>query len=55
MSFDDLFPGTADGERKVEIVLTDKEVDGCGNGAGDDPASLSTGGFLNFKAEANKA
>ncbi|SAM73346.1 uncharacterized protein UBRO_00039 [Ustilago bromivora] len=46
MSFDDLFPGTAGGERKVEIVLTDKEVDGCGSGAGDEPASLSTGGFL---------
>ncbi|SNX81309.1 uncharacterized protein MEPE_00014 [Melanopsichium pennsylvanicum] len=49
MSFDDLFPGTPGGERKVEIVLTEKQLDGCGDGDGDAPASLSTGGFLDFK------
>ncbi|SPO20580.1 uncharacterized protein UTRI_00056 [Ustilago trichophora] len=55
MSFDDLFPGTPGAERKVEIVLTDREVDGCGAGPQDLPASLSTGGFLEFKEEKPKA
>ncbi|CDR88300.1 uncharacterized protein SPSC_04127 [Sporisorium scitamineum] len=54
MSFDDLFPGVAGAERKVEIVLTDREVDGCGDSPADDPASLSTGGFLDCKTEKAK-
>lgn len=49
LSFDDLFPGTPEGERKVELVLTDREMEGCGDGPGDEPASLSTGGFLDLK------
>ena len=51
MSFDDLFPGMPGAERKVEIVLTDREVDGCGDSPVASPASLSTGGFLDFKVE----
>ncbi|GAC93965.1 glycosyl hydrolase [Pseudozyma hubeiensis SY62] len=51
MSFDDLFPGQADAERKVEIVLTENEIDGCGDNPADEPASLSTGGFFEFQEE----
>ncbi|GAC73217.1 hypothetical protein PANT_9d00002 [Moesziomyces antarcticus T-34] len=49
LSFDDLFPGTPEGERKVEIVLTEQEMEGCGDTDGDWPMSLSTGGFLDLK------
>ncbi|EST09643.1 Glycosyl hydrolase family 92 [Kalmanozyma brasiliensis GHG001] len=51
MSFDDLFPGAPGAERRVEIVLTDREIGGCGAGPDDNPASLSTGGFLDFKSK----